>query len=221
MSHPHAPVDMPAGIQALFARADTDTPVEDDIDIATAGGSTVPARITVTPRKSGTGEQRGYLLVVTDETRSVEVARMKDDFVGMISHELRTPLSAIIGFIDLLRNDPETPLTAEQNEFVSIIERNAQRLLSLVGDLLFTAQVESGRFPLEPQSIDMCESVRSAVRSATPHAQREGITLSAELPEEPVTMSVDPGRIGQALDNLLSNAIKFTPRDGQVTAGLK
>ncbi|QIK64768.1 PAS domain-containing sensor histidine kinase [Leucobacter viscericola] len=220
IEHPFAPADMPAGIQALFARADTDTTVADDIEIATAGGSTVPARVTVTPRKTGTGEQRGYLLVVTDETRAVEVARMKDEFVGMISHELRTPLSAIIGFIDLLRNDPETPLTAEQNEFVSIIERNAQRLLALVGDLLFTAQVESGRFPLEPQSIDICDSVRSAVRSATPHAQREGIVLAAELPEEPVMMLVDPRRMGQALDNLLSNAIKFTPRDGQVTAGV-
>ena len=139
----------------------------------------------------------------------------------MISHELRTPLSAIIGFLDLLQNDPGQPLTDEQQEFVGIIERNAERLLNLVGDLLFTAQVESGRFPLDREEVDVGELVRSAVASARPHAQREGIELSAELAPEPVRMLVDAGRIGQALDNLLSNAIKFTPRGGSVTTKVR
>ncbi len=219
--HDHAPDDLPQGVRALFARADADATVDADLEISTAGGITVPARITVTPRKDGSGQQRGYLLVVTDETRAVEVARMKDQFVGMISHELRTPLSAIIGFLDLLRSDPERPLADEQREFVDIIERNAQRLLALVGDLLFTAQVESGRFPLECFDADVSESVRSALDSARPHAQREGVELRAELPDAPVMVSIDTRRIGQAFDNLLSNAIKFTPRDGTVTASVR
>lgn len=219
--HEHAPADLPQGVRALFARADADATVDADLEISTAGGLTVPARVTVTPRKDGAGQQRGYLLVVTDETRAVEVARMKDQFVGMISHELRTPLSAIIGFLDLLRSDPERPLADEQREFVDIIERNAQRLLSLVGDLLFTAQVESGRFPLDCFDSDVSESIRSAVESAGPHAQREGVELRVELPEAPVVVSIDTRRIGQALDNLLSNAIKFTPRGGSVTASVR
>jgi signal transduction histidine kinase len=181
----------------------------------------VPARVTVSPYRDGAGRQQGYLLVVTDESKAVEVARMKDEFVGMISHELRTPLSAIIGFLDLLQHDPGQPLTADQQEFVGIIERNAQRLLNLVGDLLFTAQVESGRFPLDRSDTDLAELVRSAVASAGPHAQREGITLTAEVPEAPLGLLVDAGRMGQALDNLLSNAIKFTPRGGNVTARLR
>jgi signal transduction histidine kinase len=138
----------------------------------------------------------------------------------MISHELRTPLSAIIGFLDLLQNDPGQPLTDDQQEFVGIIERNAQRLLNLVGDLLFSAQVESGRFPLDRTDADLAELVRSAVVSAGPHAQREGITLTADVPDAPVRALVDPGRIGQAIDNLLSNAIKFTSAGGSVTARL-
>jgi signal transduction histidine kinase len=146
---------------------------------------------------------------------------MKDEFVGMISHELRTPLSAIIGFLDLLQNDPAQPLTSDQQEFVDIIERNAQRLLNLVGDLLFTAQVESGRFPLERREADVAELVRSAVASSGPHAQRQGIEILAEVPTSPVLMTVDSGRIGQALDNLLSNAIKFTAAGGRVTASLR
>ncbi|MEV4735982.1 MULTISPECIES: sensor histidine kinase [unclassified Microbacterium] len=216
-----ADADLPSGIRALFARADAERTVEGDIEVTTAGGTVVPARVTVSPRKDADGETRGYLLVLTDETRAVEVARMKDEFVGMISHELRTPLSAIIGFLDLLQNDPAQPLTEEQQDFVGIIERNAQRLLTLVGDLLFTAQVESGRFPLERQDVDLGELVRSAVASSGPHAQRESIDLVAEVPETPVRMAADPGRIGQALDNLLSNAIKFTPSGGRVTAAVR
>ena len=213
-----AGADLPSGLKALFARAEAERSVEGDVDVTTAGGTVVPARVTISPRRDATGETQGYLLVLTDETRAVEVARMKDEFVGMISHELRTPLSAIIGFLDLLRNDPGQPLSEEQEEFVGIIERNAQRLLTLVGDLLFTAQVESGRFPLDRSEIDLAEIVRNAVTSSGPHAQREGVELVAETPSTPVRVVADPGRIGQALDNLLSNAIKFTPSGGRVTA---
>ncbi|MEV8251808.1 ATP-binding protein [Microbacterium sp. NPDC076768] len=210
--------ELSPGISALFAQADAGMMVDGDIEIVTAGGSTVPARVTVSPHTDGSGTQQGFLFVLTDETRAVEVARMKDEFVGMISHELRTPLSAIIGFLDLLQNDPAQPLTDDQQEFVGIIERNAKRLLNLVGDLLFTAQVESGRFPLEREECDVAELVSSAVASAGPHAQREGIDLVADVGTSPVTVVVDAGRVGQAIDNLLSNAIKFTPRGGTVTA---
>lgn len=208
---PDERANVPEGLCELFAQADAGNTVDGDIEVRTAGGTTVPARVTVTPHKDPSGAQQGYLFVLTDETRAVEVARMKDEFVGMISHELRTPLSAIIGFLDLLQNDPGQPLTEDQQEFVGIIERNAKRLLNLVGDLLFTAQVESGRFPLERDQADVAELVRSAVVSAGPHAQREGIELDLQVGDEPVPLLVDPGRLGQAVDNLLSNAIKFTP----------
>lgn len=209
------------GLRALFDEADAGLTVDTRVDVSTATGSTVPARVTLTSHQDSHGSQHGYLLVITDETRAVEVARMKDQFVGMISHELRTPLSAIIGFLDLLQNDPAQPLTADQQEFVDIIERNAQRLLNLVGDLLFTAQVDSGRFPLERRETDVVDLVREAVASSGPHAQREGIDITAEVPDAPVWISVDAGRIGQALDNLLSNAIKFTGDGGRVSAAVR
>lgn len=213
-----APDDLPAGLRTLFDEADAGKSVEVDVDVSTAAGSRVPARLTVSPYQGADGARRGYLLVLTDETKAVELARMKDEFIGMISHELRTPLSAILGFLDLLQNDPAQPLSDDQLQFVSVIERNANRLLKLVGDLLFTAQVESGRFPLEREDADIGALVRAATTSAGPHAEREGITLDVRLPEVPVRVHVDTTRIGQALDNLLSNAIKFTPRGGRVSA---
>lgn len=206
-------------IRAMFAAADATSLLEIDILTTTADGHTVPARVTITQRRDGYGELLGYLLVITDESRAAEVVRMKDEFVGMVSHELRTPLSSIIGFLDLLKDDPEQPLSAEQLGFVEVIERNANRLLSLVSDLLFTAQVESGSFPLSISPYDVNEGIAIALQSAQPNAERNMVTLDAELPEQHLMIQADPTRIDQAIDNLISNAIKFTPQGGSVTIG--
>lgn len=212
---------LPDGIRALFAATDQASTFETNLEVNTATGLTVPARVTVTRRLDGDGAHLGYLLVITDETRAAEVARMKDEFIGMVSHELRTPLSSILGFLDLLQNDPEQPLTEDQQDFVDVIERNANRLLALVGDLLFTAQIEAGSFPLAFAKFDLNESVSAAVRAAGPNAQRGEVSVVEHLAEEELTLHADPVRIGQAIDNLLSNAIKFTPSGGQVTIGAR
>lgn len=211
---------LPHGIRSLFALADTGAPVIRDLELLRDDASRVPVRLVVTTRLNGVGERVGYLLVATDETRAIEVARMKDEFVGMISHELRTPLSSILGYLELLRDDPQHPLTEEQLQFLDVAERNARRLLRLVGDLLFTAQVESGRFPLESRLIDLTPTVSAALESARPAADAAGVTLVEAVPDRVVELQADPVRIGQAIDNLISNAIKFTPRGGQVVVTL-
>ncbi|MGN6273798.1 MAG: ATP-binding protein [Protaetiibacter sp.] len=216
---PHDP--LPPGIRALFARADAGEAVLAELELQRDDGSRVPVRLTITARLDGTGEQVGYLLVATDETRAIEVARMKDEFVGMISHELRTPLSSILGYLELLRDDQQRPLSEEQLQFLGVAERNAQRLLRLVGDLLFTAQVESGRFPLDVQEVDLAAIVRASVETAIPVADAAEVTLAESIPDAAVPLRVDPVRIGQAVDNLVSNAIKFTPHGGLVAIGVR
>ena len=211
---------VPPGLRALFDLADSGEAVTRDIDMLRDDGRTVPTRVTVTPRRDGAGARVGYLLVATDETRAIEAARMKDEFVGMISHELRTPLSSILGYLELLRDDPQHPLADEQLQFLEVAERNARRLLRLVGDLLFTAQVESGQFPLDAHETDLAPLVRAAVESARPAAEAGGVELVEEVPDAEVRVRIDPVRIAQAVDNLVSNALKFTPRGGAVTVGL-
>ncbi len=211
---------VPPGLRSLFDRADRGEAVTRDLHMLRDDGRMVPVRVTVTSRRDGAGEQVGYLLVATDETRAIEAARMKDEFVGMISHELRTPLSSILGYLELLRDDPQHPLSDEQLQFLEVAERNARRLLRLVGDLLFTAQVESGQFPLDVHEIDLTPIVRAAVESARPAAESGGVELVELVPDAEVRVLVDPVRIAQAVDNLVSNALKFTPRGGAVTVGL-
>jgi len=186
-----------------------------------ADGSHVPVQLSVTRRVDEAGATLGYLFVASDVTQAREVARLKDEFVGLISHELRTPLSSILGYLELMRDDEENPLSPEHMMYLSVAERNAHRLLRLVGDLLFTAQVESGRFPLDARDMPLGPIVTAAVESARPVADAAGIILEQVLPQTTVTVHGDPLRLGQAVDNLISNAIKFTPRGGTVTLALE
>ncbi|MCU1579560.1 MAG: hypothetical protein JWP19_1764 [Rhodoglobus sp.] len=185
-----------------------------------ADGSHVPVQLSVTKRSDDEGHTIGYLFVASDVTQAREVSRLKDEFVGLISHELRTPLSSILGYLELMRDDEDNPLSAEHLQYLGVAERNAHRLLRLVGDLLFTAQVESGKFPLDARDVTLDTIITNAVESARPVADAAGITLNGVLPDDPAVVHGDPLRLAQAVDNLVSNAIKFTPRGGTVTIAL-
>nr|WP_193571218.1 ATP-binding protein [Diaminobutyricibacter tongyongensis] len=186
-----------------------------------ADGKQVPVQVTATPRLDENGHRVGFIFVATDMTKAREFARLKDEFVGLISHELRTPLSSILGYLELMRDDEDAPLSAEQLQYLGIAERNAHRLLRLVGDLLFTAQVESGQFPLDLREVDLRDVVGASIESAGPAADSAGIDLVARLDDRPLLIRGDAQRIGQAVDNLVSNAIKFTPARGTITVGLE
>lgn len=178
----------------------------------------VPVEVAVTRRLGEDGEPSGYLFVAADVTRAHEAARVKDEFLGSVSHELRTPVSSVLGYLELVRDDP---VTVDQSQYLDIAERNARRLLRLVNELLLSAQVDSGRFTVDASDVDLAAIVAGAVQSARPAAARAGSTVVEEhavLP--PVVVRGDVLRLAQVCDNLLSNALKFTPRGGRVTVRL-
>jgi signal transduction histidine kinase len=144
-----------------------------------------------------------------------ELDRMKDDFVASVSHELRTPLTSIRGYLELLREGDAGDLTEEQHQFVSIVERNSDRLLRLVGDLLFVAQVEAGKITLERESMQVEELVCQAVDAARPAATEKDIEIALDL-DGLGELYADRARLAQVIDNLISNALKFTEPGGHV-----
>jgi signal transduction histidine kinase len=144
-----------------------------------------------------------------------ELDRLKDDFVASVSHELRTPLTSIRGYLELVLDGEAGALRDEQREFLSIVDRNADRLLHVVGDLLFVAQVEAGRIALEAGPTDVEEVVRQAADAARPAATDKGIELELDL-DGIGELTADRARLAQVLDNLISNAVKFTPSGGRI-----
>jgi PAS domain S-box-containing protein len=186
-----------------------------------ADGRRRTVAVAVTPRTDDRGGHAGWNFVGTDMTEARATERMKDQFVSLISHELRTPLTSILGYLELVLDDEDQPLSDEQRSYLTTVERNADRLLRLVGDLLFTAQVDAGRFTLQPQDVDLATVVRAADETARVSATAAGVEVVVDVPAEGLVVPGDPVRLGQACDNLVSNAVKFTPSGGRVTLSLR
>jgi PAS domain S-box-containing protein len=146
-----------------------------------------------------------------------QLDRLKDEFVASVSHELRTPLTSIRGFLELIRDDQV--LDDEHDGMLGIVDRNAERLLGLVNDLLFAAQVAAGgQVKLALEQVDLADIVAEAAAAAAPRAEIGGIAL--EIDAQAALLEGDPMRIAQVADNLISNAIKFTPPNGTVRVAL-
>jgi PAS domain S-box-containing protein len=149
-----------------------------------------------------------------------EADLVKAEFLASVSHELRTPLASIIGYLHLLLQDGSDEVKARRpRKFLEVIDRNSRRLLRLVGDLLFAAEVERGEVVLEREEFELAPVATGSIETFHARAEQDGVELRSEI-EEVGTCIGDSGRIGQAIDNLLSNAIKFTPEGGTVTLRL-
>jgi signal transduction histidine kinase len=144
-----------------------------------------------------------------------ELDRMKDEFIALVSHELRTPLTSITGYLELLEDEDAGELSEGQRRFVGVMHRNAQRLLHLVGDLLFLAGLQAGKLAVEQRQVDLAGLARSRMADAMPQAEARHIAMTLLARPAPPVLG-DELRLAQLLDNLLSNAIKFTPAGGRV-----
>ncbi len=152
--------------------------------------------------------------LLVDELR--ELDRTKSDFLSTVSHELRTPLTSISGFIELLGDPASGTLSAEQRQMMEVIERNTNRLRTLIENLLTLSRIEAGTFRSVRQPTDVTDIVARAVRTVRSIGGIE-VTLDVECPPGPLIAAVDSHQIDRVLTNLLSNAVKFTPPGGRVT----
>jgi signal transduction histidine kinase len=156
-------------------------------------------------------------LLARQNERLLELDTLKDEFISLVSHELRTPLTSIRGYLELLLDDGR--LDAEQRGFLGIMDRNSNRLLGLVSDLLMLTQIEAGGLEFELGPVDLEEVVQECIETALPTAEASGIELGVSTERLP-TVRGHRLRLVQVLDNLISNALKFTPRGGRVDVRL-
>jgi PAS domain S-box-containing protein len=138
-----------------------------------------------------------------------EADRMKNEFIANTSHELRTPLNAVIGFATLLEQGVHHS-SEEREAFARWIRESAEHLLGVINDILDLAKIEAGRLQLELEPGDAAEVIRAAVQTMQTSAARKSLALHSSLPEEPLSILMDPARLRQVLLNLLGNAVKFT-----------
>jgi len=167
-------------------------------------------KVTVGPTADGSA----WVLVFHDVTETKRLERVRTDFVANVSHELRTPLTAIKGFAETLSSSGFEDRERAAH-FVSIIDRQAERLSRLIDDLLILSDLELGKMPVRARPTALAPIVRDVVELLAEPARRGGIDVRVEVGED-VRVLGDPDRLAQVVSNLLDNAIKYTPGDGSV-----
>ncbi len=164
------------------------------------------------------GQPAGIVGVMQDVTTERENDRMRAEFVSTAAHEFQTPLTAILGFAELLQDDPRIP-EGEPREYLAIIQEKGEYLSRLVDQLLDVSRLERGReLPLQKTPCRLDQLLRTLVRSYQQRSARDLFEL--QLPPDCPPSEADEMRLTQVLENLLSNAVKYSPGGGQVRVTL-
>jgi signal transduction histidine kinase len=150
--------------------------------------------------------------------RLAEVEMMERNFLMSVSHELRTPLTAIRGHVAALLEGVVTDPDLRQSS-LETVELETQRLERLVGDILDLAKLDTNRFTVTTEEVDMAQLVDQAYDRYRDEAERRGIDYRQDVRDRPVIVS-DGDRVLQVVGNLLSNAFHATPDGGRVSLGL-
>ena len=169
----------------------------------------------ISTRKRFERERSEWLRREREARTEAEVAnRLKDEFLATLSHELRTPMNAILGWLQIVRQEGFEPEKRERA--LEVIERNARAQQQIISDILEVSQIVRGQLRLEMVPIDLTAAVNAAIESVRPTAAAKRQTINVAVPLEPVLVSADSARVQQMLWNLLSNATKYTPREGTI-----
>ncbi len=201
-----APVDLPESL-----------PVYVEGDLVRPGGSRLTLGVTYTPLYDSNGRLLNIIVNVVDITRFREAEQMKSTFISVISHELKTPVALIKGYAGTLRRtdadwDPET-----MHEGLSVIEEEADRLNSLIDNLLDASRIQAGVFKLELGDVSLERLAQRVVEGF--RLQTEAHDFEFDFPPGLPMVVADEARIRQVLDNLVSNAIKYSPDGGTIRIG--
>lgn len=168
---------------------------------------------TATPL--GSVLQDNVLLSFQDITKLRQTDMIRRDFISNVSHELRTPLASVKALTETLQDGAlEDPQAAQR--FLNQIETEVDSMSLMVAELLELSRIESGRVPLEMQSVSVADIIEPVAERLSLQAQRSGLTLETDYAQDLPAITADAARLQQVLVNLLHNAIKFTPPDGVI-----
>jgi len=170
----------------------------------------------VTPLVNPQGTIVSIIAQGQDVTQQLEAERMKKEFTSTLSHELRTPLTSIIGSLQLINSGVMGDVDKDVAELTVVAERNGQRLLDLINDILDIEKVESGKLSMSPEVFELGDLVREAMLLNKAFGERFKVRFEARGDLAGGRVFADRKRLLQIMTNLLSNAAKFSPEGAAV-----
>jgi len=165
---------------------------------------------------NNTGKPDAVVATFRDITTQTNANQIKSDFISTVSHELRTPLTSIRGSLGLLNGGILADLPSTVSDMLTVAERNCDRLIELINDLLDFEKLSAGKMDLAFSSIDLVTLLNNAIEANQPYADKFGIQIELRKSPEQIILQIDERRILQVLANFLSNASKFSATDSTV-----
>jgi|GEM_PF-407689 len=178
-------------------------------------GSFFPVEYTVTPIRKN-NEIAGAVVIFNDNTERKKVEHIKNEFISTVSHELRTPLTSVRGSLGLLVGGAGGELPDQAQTLVDIANKNTERLLLLINDILDIEKIESGKMVYHYKLLNLREFLEAAIQANYAYGQPFGIKFKVTQCPEQISVYADEDRLMQVMNNLLSNAAKFSTPGSQV-----
>ena len=175
-------------------------------------------RVTTDRIVDPNGVLLGFVKIIHDRTREVEMLKSKSEFIEVAAHQLRTPLTSINWIFESLEKEP---MNDAQKEMVNMGGMAIANVLKTVNDLLDVSQIEEGKYGYRFQSIDINAFADEALAELIPYAKEAGVNLYLKKTEAPVSVFIDPQKMGLVLSNLVSNAVKYNTENGEVIVEIK
>jgi len=173
----------------------------------------------ISPMFTRNNDYVGYIIVLIDVTREIEMDQMKSDFISNVSHELRTPVTVLRSYIDTLYNYGDEFDTETKKEFVETLNTEIIRLNSMVNDILDFSRLDSNA-KIEKSENDISQLVDSCVSQVEVLLKEHNLKIEVEKEDNIPLLMFNYDSIARALTNYLSNAIKYAPQNSIITVRL-
>jgi two-component system sensor histidine kinase VicK len=178
-------------------------------------------RVTTDKIMDPAGRLLGFVKLVHDRTRELDLLRSKTEFIGVASHQLRTPLTGVNWALESLAKNQEN-LDDGQKELIGTALQATAKLLKTINDLLDVSKMEEGRFGYDFQDVEIISFVDGIVQESQMLAKEYGIKVYFQRPEEPsIAISIDQIKLSMVFANLIDNAVKYNVENGEVVIGLE
>ena len=187
-----------------------------EFPLYTKDGKRVELLLNATPRRDASGNIIGVVSVGQDITHLKEVDRLKSNIVANVSHELRAPLASIKAYTELLLDELEGEDRALRQRFLTVIDRETDRLTGLICDILDLSRLEAGQFAMKGEPLHIGEIIGDVLDLFDIQAQDRKISIHADVQPDLPPILADRELMTMIIKNLVGNAIKFSNEGGQV-----